>query len=101
MSEGGQIINPGALLPNGLGPEFEGGNAAFFKSLVVTLYYALGTVPAEILIGLVFAYLLYQNINGKRNIQDDFFLPYVTLGYHSSGFQIILVTEKRISQIRC
>ncbi len=90
MSEGGQIINPGALFSNGLGPELEGGNAAFFKSLVVTLYYALGTVPAEILIGLVFAYLLYQNINGKEIFRMIFFLPYVTPAVTTAVvFQII------------
>lgn len=90
MSDGGQLIRPGVLSPNGLGPEFEGGNAAFFKSLVVTLYYALGTVPAEILIGLVFAYLLYQNINGKEIFRMIFFLPYVTPAVTTAVvFQII------------
>jgi len=45
---------------------YETGNKDFLDSLIVTIYYALGTVPAEIILGLVLAYILYQDIIGKE-----------------------------------
>lgn len=83
MSDGGQIIK-------GVGPELTAGNKAFLKSLIVTLYYALGTVPTEIFIGMVLAYILYQNIKGKELFRMIFFLPYVTPSVTTAVvFQII------------
>lgn len=66
------------------------GNKQFLNSLIVTLYYALGTVPAEILISMVLAYLLYQDIKGKEMFRMIYFLPYITPSVTSSVvFQII------------
>ena len=90
MKEGGQLFQPGALFKDGIGPVFEPGNKDFLKSLVVTLYYALGTVPAEIITGMVIAYILYQEIKGKEIFRMIFFLPYVTPAVTTAVvFQII------------
>lgn len=90
MSKGGQLLEPGLLFKNGYGPILEPGNADFLKSLIVTLYYALGTVPAEIITGMVIAYILYQGIKGKEIFRMIFFLPYVTPAVTTAVvFQII------------
>jgi len=90
ITEGGQFITPGKLFKDGLGPELPAGNSAFMKSLIVTLYYALGTVPVEIIIGMVIAYILYQDIKGKEVFRMIFFLPYVTPAVTTAVvFQII------------
>ncbi|NSW51619.1 MAG: sugar ABC transporter permease [Anaerolineae bacterium] len=54
------------------------GDANFFKSLTITLYYSMLTVPTQLLIGLVLAYILFQNIKGKEVFRMFYFLPYVT-----------------------
>jgi ABC-type sugar transport system permease subunit len=54
------------------------GDGKFFKSMTVTLYYALLSVPTQMIIGLVVAYLLFQNIKGKEVFRMFYFLPYVT-----------------------
>ena len=85
-------INKGGLClaKEGAGPLFNKGNDDFLKSLIVTLYYALGTVPAEIITGMVIAYILYQGIKGKEIFRMIFFLPYVTPAVTTAVvFQII------------
>ena len=90
MSEGGTLIKAGWLAREGAGPIIAKGNKDFLNSLMVTLYYALGTVPAEIIIGMVIAYILYQGIKGKEIFRMIFFLPYVTPAVTTAVvFQII------------
>ena len=60
------LLAGGGLFVTGWMQMAESGNAQFLNSLVVTLYYALGTVPAEIILGMVLAYILYQEIVGKE-----------------------------------
>ena len=54
------------------------GDKNFLRTLPITLFYALGTVPAELSIALVLAYLLFQRIRGKEFFRMLYFLPYVT-----------------------
>lgn len=54
------------------------GEEAFLRSIIVTLFYALGTVPLQIVLALVLAYLLFQNIRGREGFRMIYFLPYVT-----------------------
>ena len=60
------LILGGVIFVTGWGLMYNTGNKDFLNSLIVTVYYALGTVPAEIIIGLVLAYILYQDIVGKQ-----------------------------------
>jgi multiple sugar transport system permease protein len=90
MTQGGTLIKAGFLAKEGAGPLFSKGNEDFLKSLIVTLYYALGTVPAEIITGMVIAYILFQGIKGKEIFRMIFFLPYVTPAVSTAVvFQII------------
>ena len=54
------------------------GDQDFLASLPITLFYSIGTVPAEIAIGLVLAYVLFQKVRGKEFFRMIYFLPYIT-----------------------
>ncbi|PKN87139.1 MAG: hypothetical protein CVU46_05340 [Chloroflexi bacterium HGW-Chloroflexi-8] len=54
------------------------GDEGFLNSLIITVFYALGSVPLQLIIALVLAYILFQNIKGKELFRMIFFLPYVT-----------------------
>lgn len=62
----------------GWGKMVVSGDKKFLNSLPITLFYSITTVPAEIAIGLVLAYLLFQKIRGKEFFRMIFFLPYIT-----------------------
>ena len=50
----------------------------FWRSLVVTVYYVAGTVPAELVLGFTAAALLSGAIRGRAVYRLVYFLPYVT-----------------------
>ena len=54
------------------------GDEGFLNSLIITVFYALGSVPLQLIIALILAYILFQNIKGKELFRMIFFLPYVT-----------------------
>lgn len=51
---------------------------AFWKSVLVTLYYAAGVIPTAIILSLFIAHGLFHMARGRRLFQTLFFLPYVT-----------------------
>lgn len=53
-------------------------NQDFLRGLEITVYYAFGSIPLQLLLGLLLAYVLFQNIKGKETFRMIFFLPYVT-----------------------
>jgi multiple sugar transport system permease protein len=54
------------------------GDENWWKGLQVTVYYSLGTVPIQLVISLVLATFLFQNIRGKGFFRLIYFLPYIT-----------------------
>ena len=56
----------------------ETGDSDLWNSLKVTLYYVIGTVPIQLAISLLLAYMLFQNVKGKTAFRMIYFLPYVT-----------------------
>ncbi|MEA3336103.1 MAG: sugar ABC transporter permease [Chloroflexota bacterium] len=72
------LIGAGWLLMMGWGRMQETGDPRFLDALPRTVFYALGTVPAEIGIALVLAYILFQNIKGQEFFRMIYFLPYIT-----------------------
>jgi ABC-type sugar transport system permease subunit len=72
------LIVGGFVLTSGWGRMIAAGNADFLNSLIITLYYAIGTVPMEIILGMILAYILFQNIRGKEIYRMVYFLPYIT-----------------------
>ncbi|NLE82964.1 MAG: sugar ABC transporter permease [Chloroflexi bacterium] len=84
------LIVGGVVFVTGWGQMYVDGNKSFLDSLIVTMYYALGTVPAEVIIGMILAFLLYQDIVGKDIFRMIYFLPYITPSVTSAVvFQII------------
>jgi len=50
----------------------------FWQSLSVTLTYTLITVPIELVVSLVLAYLLFQKMRGRGIYRTLYYLPYIT-----------------------
>lgn len=50
----------------------------FWQSIVVTVYYALGTIPVTLVLSFFIAYLLFQKVAGKGLYRLVYFMPYVT-----------------------
>ena len=67
----------GLVLEGGLGILLAG-DAVFLNGLKVTTLYAIGSIPFQLGISLVLAYVLFQNIRGKGAFRTFFFLPYAT-----------------------
>ena len=65
-------------ISTGWGRIFAAGDTRFLDALPITFYYSLGTVPAEIAIALVLAYILFQKIRGQEFFRMLYFLPYIT-----------------------
>jgi len=72
------LIAAGLTISLGWDKMLEAGDKNFLEALPITLYYSLGTVPAEIAIALVLAYILFQNIRGQEFFRMLYFLPYIT-----------------------
>jgi ABC-type sugar transport system permease subunit len=53
------------------------GDEVWWNGLAATVYYVLGTVPAQLIIGLMLAVLLFQKIRGQSFFRVVFFLPYI------------------------
>lgn len=62
----------------GLAGVLEAGDHHLFNGFKVTVFYALGTIPAEVGGALVLAVLLFRALRGKGFFRILFFLPYVT-----------------------
>jgi ABC-type sugar transport system permease subunit len=57
---------------------FTTGNQRYLNGLVYTIYYAIFSVPIQLALGLILAYVLFQNIKGKTIFRMIFFIPYIT-----------------------
>ncbi|MEZ4715448.1 MAG: sugar ABC transporter permease [Caldilineaceae bacterium] len=72
------LMAGGVFIGFGWGRMMAAGDEDFLNSLPITLYYALGSVPLQLAIALVLAYILFQKIRGQEGFRMIFFLPYVT-----------------------
>ncbi|MBN1146894.1 MAG: sugar ABC transporter permease [Anaerolineales bacterium] len=86
-SDRGMILRLGAAfllvgawlaIPNGWDRMLESGDQSFLDSLPITLFYSLSTVPAELAVAMVLAYILFQKIRGQEFFRMLYFLPYIT-----------------------
>lgn len=66
------------------------GNKDWWQGLMNTVYYAVGSLPIQLGLGLVVATLLYQDIKAKGLYRVIYFLPYITPAVGSAAvFRII------------
>lgn len=54
------------------------GDAKWWNGLRATVFYSVGTIPVQLVISLVIATLLFQNLKGKVLLRIIYFLPYIT-----------------------
>jgi multiple sugar transport system permease protein len=72
------LMAGGAFIGLGWGRMMAAGDPRFLRSLPITFYYAIGSVPIQLAIALVLAFILFQNIRGREGFRMIFFLPYIT-----------------------
>lgn len=72
------LIGAGFVIASGWGQMLAAGDKDFLNSLPITLFYALGTVPMELILALFLAYILFQKIHGQEFFRMIYFLPYIT-----------------------
>jgi multiple sugar transport system permease protein len=53
------------------------GDLRWWYSLLATFYYSLGTIPPQLVVALVLAVLLFQEIRGRSFFRVIYFLPYI------------------------
>jgi ABC-type sugar transport system permease subunit len=53
------------------------GNQDYFRSLIYTVFYSVGTVPVQLSLSLALAYILFQGIRGQSAFRLLYFLPYI------------------------
>ena len=51
---------------------------SFWNSLLVTLYYVVGTIPVTMAVSFLIASLLYRIVRGRGLFRTLYFLPYIT-----------------------
>jgi ABC-type sugar transport system permease subunit len=71
------LIGAGETLSLGWTRMSAAGDTEFLGSIPNTIFFALGAIPAELLLGLGLAYALYQKLRGKAFFRMIYFLPYV------------------------
>ena len=82
---GGLLIVAGLGLFLGFPRMLENGDEDLFSSLSITFMYSIGTVPLQIVLSFVLAFILFQNIRGKTTWRIIYFLPYVTVTVASAA----------------
>lgn len=77
LAGGAMLLVGGWLLIGELPRAIGSGDRVWWNSLAATFFYALGTVPAQLIISLIFAVMLFQDIKGKSFFRMVYFLPYI------------------------
>lgn len=72
------LIAAWLVIPMGWERMQASGDKDFLSSLPITLFYALSTVPAELALAMVLAFILFQKIRGQEFFRMLYFLPYIT-----------------------
>jgi multiple sugar transport system permease protein len=72
------LIGAWLAIPYGWNRMLVSGDDRFLNSLPITLFYSLSTVPAELAVAMVLAYILFQKIRGQEFFRMLYFLPYIT-----------------------
>ena len=73
---------------------WELGNQDLFKAIIRTVFYSAGTVPVQLSLSLLLAYILFQDIKGRGLYRVVYFLPYIAPTVATS------VVFKRIFSLR-
>jgi multiple sugar transport system permease protein len=66
------------MLSLGLPGMLESGDGQLYNGFKITFFYALGTIPVQLIASMGLAYMLFKSWRGKGFFRVLFFLPYVT-----------------------
>ena len=72
------LIGGGLVIPMGWERMIAAGDTRFLNAIPITFYYAMGTVPLELILAMILAYILFQKIRGQEFFRMIYFLPYIT-----------------------
>lgn len=72
------LLAAGVSISLGWNAMMADGDGRFLNGLIRTVYYGFGSVPIQIILALIIAFLLFQNIRGQEFFRMLYFLPYVT-----------------------
>ena len=56
---------------------WELGSQDFYRSLIYTVFYSMGTVPVQLGVSLVLAYVLFQGVRAQGGFRLLYFMPYI------------------------
>ncbi len=79
------LIAGGVACLLGLPDMLSNGDEDMFRSLLITFFYSIGTVPAQIVLSFLLANILFQAIWGRTMWRILYFLPYVTVTVASAA----------------
>jgi len=72
----------------------QAGDKDLWSGLKVTIFYSTGTIPFQLSISLILAFLLFQDIRGKETFRMLFFLPYITPAVASAAVFTLLFSPR-------
>jgi multiple sugar transport system permease protein len=80
---------------------FETGSrqAEFWKSLIITLWFTLGSIPFQVVLALIVAVLLFRKMRGVGAYRTSFFLPYVTATIALAEVWVLLFSRGEVGII--
>jgi multiple sugar transport system permease protein len=71
------------------------GDADMWDGLKVTIFFSLGTIPVQLGLALVLAFMLFQRLPGSDFFRVLFFLPYVTPAVASATVFRLMFSERQ------
>lgn len=71
----------------------------FWKSLITTLWFSLGSVPVQVIVALAMAVLLFRKMRGVGVYRTAFFLPYVTATIAMAEVFVVLFSRGEVGII--
>lgn len=89
------LIIGGLALVLGFPDMLASGDEDLFKSLLITFFYSIGTVPPQIVLSFLLANILFQDILGKTTWRILYFLPYVTVTVASAAVWTSIFEPRR------
>ncbi len=70
------------------------GDDQVFNSFLNTIYYSIGTIPLQLAVSLVLAYVLFQGLKGQELFRMLFFMPYIAPSVATAAVFTTLFTPR-------
>jgi multiple sugar transport system permease protein len=71
----------------------------FWKSLITTIWFTLGSIPVQVVVALVIAVLLFRKMRAVGLYRTSFFLPYVTATIAIAEVFVVLFSRGEVGII--